>query len=191
MNFIQIKDLPVYDLQTEFEDLHYKGVIKWSSVARDQICVNTTKDKLDDYLFGRGSLWYDWDASYYDEKNKKHIVPERKIPLKEEDFDSLCTAFHGTLFEDVYRSLEKKYKLGRVRIMNLMSTKCLTWHKDTSIRVHFPMSTQEGCFMVIQNEVKHLPKNSWWRTNTLVNHTAFNGSNQDRLHLVATVLEEK
>lgn len=189
MNFIEINDLPVYDLQKEFEDLYSKGIIKWNS-AKDQICINTTKDKLDDYWFGRGSLWYDWDNKYYDENNQL-VVPEREVPLKEEDFNCVCSAFQGTLFEDVYRNLEKKYKLGRVRIMNLHSKKCLSWHKDTSIRVHYPMITQEGCYMVIQDEVKHLPKNSWWRTNTLVDHTVFNGSKQDRLHLVATVLEEK
>ena len=87
MNFLQINDLPVYDLQKEFEDLYNKGIIKWNH-ARDQICINTTKDKLNDYWFGRGSLWYDWDNKYYDENNQL-VVPEREVPLKEEDFNLL------------------------------------------------------------------------------------------------------
>lgn len=189
MNFEIILDLPIHDLNKELNNLIEANTIKWHP-ARDQICINTTKDELDNYNYGRGSLWYDWDKSYRNENNEL-IVPTRKKPLFEKDFAHLCTVFAGTLFEDVYRSLERKYVLGRVRIMNLHSKNCLTWHKDNSIRVHYPIKTQEGCFMIIDNEIKHLEQNIWYRTDTLKNHTVFNGSKEDRLHLVATILEEK
>ena len=41
--------------------------------------------------------------------------------------------------------------------------------------------------MVIGDEVMHLKQNKWYWTNTLMKHTAFNGSREDRLHLVVTV----
>jgi len=189
MNFEILKNLPVYNLDEELNKLLESNVVQWHT-ARDQICINTTKDELDNYNYGRGSLWYDWDKAYHD-KNNELVVPTRKKPLFEKDFSFLCTVFVDTLFEEVYRALEKNYVLGRVRIMNLHSKNCLTWHKDNSIRVHYPIKTQEGCLMIIDNEVKHLEKNTWYRTNTLKHHTVLNGSKEDRLHLVATVLEEK
>jgi hypothetical protein len=44
--------------------------------------------------------------------------------------------------------------------------------------------------MIIEDEVKHLPANTWWLTNTLVKHTALNASMEDRIHLVASLIDE-
>lgn len=189
MNFEIINDLPIFDLQSEFQMLIEHNTIKWHS-NKDQICLNTTADRLDDYWYGRGSLWYDWDSSYTDAIGKT-IIPTRDKALKESDFNHLCNAFKNTLFEEVYRALDEKYFLGRVRLMLLKPKSCLTWHTDNSIRIHFPIITSAGCLMVIGNEATHLTKNTWWKTNTLIKHTALNGSTEDRIHLVATVLGEK
>ena len=119
----------------------------------------------------------------------KIVTPLRVPPLQEEQFTTLCSAFKGTLFEEVYNTLSEKYKLGRVRLMNSQPKTCLSWHKDDTTRIHYPMKTQEGCIMVIQDEVKHLEQNTWYHTNTRVKHTAVNASKETRLHLVACVLE--
>lgn len=50
------------------------------------------------------------------------------------------------------------------------------------------MKTQEGCYMVIEDEVKHLPQNTERPTDTTVNHTVFNGTKENRLHLVVSIL---
>lgn len=50
------------------------------------------------------------------------------------------------------------------------------------------MKTQEGCLMIIDDQVKHLKKHTWYYTETLVGHTAINSSKENRLHLVATVI---
>jgi hypothetical protein len=42
--------------------------------------------------------------------------------------------------------------------------------------------------MIIEDEVKHMNENTWWMTNTVLYHSAFNGSKEDRIHLVAVVL---
>jgi hypothetical protein len=188
-HFKILNDLPIYDLYTELTNLLNLGKIRWSEISNDQICLNSTKDDPDNILLGRGSLIWDWDNSYTE--NGKMVINKRPIPLAEEDFTVLCTPFKNTKFELVYNSLAEKYHLGRVRIMNSKTKTCLTWHTDTSPRVHYPIKTQEGCLMVIDDEVQYLEKNTWWWTNTLVPHTAFNGSKEERMHLVAVILGEK
>jgi len=91
----------------------------------------------------------------------------------------------------MYDYLNEKYVLGRVRVMISKPKTCLSWHQDWHNRIHYPMQTQLGCLMVIEDEVKYLEKNKWYFTNTLVSHTAFNASFNDRIHLVATVISDK
>lgn len=187
--FSKVTDLPCYDLSGEFQKLLDNNVIRWHEVEKDQICLNTVPGQDDNFFYGRGSLDYDWDNSIVD-SNGTIKVSLRDVPLKEQDFTVLCSQFRNTVFEDVYNALTSKYKLGRVRIMNLQPKKCLTWHADNTNRVHYPIKTQKGCFMVINSKVQHLDQNTWWFTNTNNNmHTAFNGSKQDRYHLVAAILD--
>lgn len=187
--FTQIADLPCYDLASEFQQLLDSNVLYWHEASKDQICLNTVPGQDDNFFYGRGSLDYDWDNSVIDE-NGTISVSLRDTPLREEDFTVLCSQFRNTLFEKVYNSLASKYKLGRVRIMNLQPKKCLTWHADDTNRIHYPIKTQKGCFMVINSKVQHLEQNTWWHTTTKQTmHTAFNGSKQDRYHLVAAILD--
>lgn len=186
--FTELNDLPIFDLLTELDRLN----IEWPQ--GNQICLNTVKGHEDDYILGNGSLVFDWDKQYFeiDEHGmERSIVPKREYQYDESDFNILCSVFVGTQFEIVYRALEKKYNLGRVRLMKSKPKTCLSWHVDTNIRVHYPIKTQEGCFMVIDNEIKHLPKYTWWETNTIFPHTVFNASSEDRVHLVISVLSKK
>ena len=187
MNFVKIDTLPVYDLHTEFLRLLDEKKIWWSNRGPDQICLNAPKNDSSNCLAGRGSLYFDWDNSYTDKQGKLQ-VPKRPVMLNEDDFNVLCTGFKNSLFEDVYNSIIKQYTVGRIRIMNSRPKTCLSWHEDQTPRLHYPIKTQSGCFMVIENESKHLEQNQWYWTNTTVPHTAFNGSTEERLHLVVTVL---
>lgn len=190
MTYFTNIDLPIYDLQTDFLKLVKNGVIEYNDET-DQVCINSVKGKEDDYKLGRGSLYLDWDKSYYDNNKKKTIIPIRDEIYEEKDFTEICNQFKGTKFESAYKDLEKRYVLGRVRIMISKPKTCLTWHKDQNPRVHFPMKTQEGCLMIIEDEVKHLQKDQWYYTNTLKLHTAMNASTEDRIHLVATIIDHK
>ncbi len=188
-NFIKLTDLPIYDLYSELNSMLHSNVISWSK--EHQICLNTTVDSPDDFIKGCGSLMYDWSTSarIIDQFGNERIeVKPYDVPYNESDFSMLCSQFKNTLFEDVYNTLASKYKLGRVRIMKSKTKTCLSWHTDDSIRVHYPIKTQDGCFMIIENEVQHLSKFTWWETNTILPHTAMNASNEDRIHLVAVVL---
>jgi len=189
-NFKILTDLPnFFNLQKELDILLSNGDINW--VNNNQICLNTTAGDESNYAKGCGSLTLDWD-------NKKETTvtngtSQMSIPLKtnrlrESDFTSLCSQFAGTEFETIYSTLKLRFILGRVRLMRLEPKTCLSWHHDTSFRLHYPIKTQPGCFMVINNEVKHLEKNTWYMTNTLHHHTVFNGSLETRIHLVASIL---
>ena len=92
MNFIELNDLPVYDLHTEFLRLLDEKKIWWHSNVDDQICLNTTEDDPSNCLTGRGSLYLDWDNSCTN-KNGTLVVPPRKVPLKEDSFEVLCSGF--------------------------------------------------------------------------------------------------
>ena len=188
-NFIELNNLPDFDLRTDFNFLLQNKKISWSE--SNQICINTIVSEPTNYLKGTNSLIYDWDNAKdtIDEYgNKKLVVPLHKTPLQEEDFTVLCKQFENTIFEIVYNLLSQRYKLGRVRLMKSTPKSCLTWHTDSSPRIHYPIKTQEGCFMVIENEVKHLEANKWYWTDTIKPHTAFNASKEDRIHLVAVIL---
>lgn len=192
-NFKILKNLPVLDLYSEFQRLLSENTIDWykfnKNYIKDQICINSTVDNDKDIYYGRGSLIFDWDNHYYTD-NGTMIVPKRKTILKESDFTVLCTQFKGTLFEEVYNELSSQYNVGRIRIMNSKPKTCLTWHKDDTTRIHYPIKTHEGCFMVIGDEVCHLNETIWYHTNTLTEHTAFNASKEDRLHLVVNILAD-
>ena len=42
--------------------------------------------------------------------------------------------------------------------------------------------------MVIEDEVLHMPADTWWYADTTLKHTAMNASNEYRIHLVAAIL---
>ena len=88
--------------------------------------------------------------------------------------------------------LSKKYKLGRVRILLKQPRTTLSWHRDPEPRLHIPIITNPGAIMVVDNIAKHMPADgSVWITNNTKYHNAFNGGEEDRIHLVACVLNYK
>jgi hypothetical protein len=187
-NFKIISDLKTFELMNELNLLINKQIVHWSK--DNQICLNTIVGHEDNFLIGCGSLQYDWDnkITLFENGIEKIVVEKFKNPRKEEDFTILCDVFRDTIFEEVYNSLKERYKTGRIRLMKSKPKTCLSWHTDTSIRLHYPIKTQEGCFMVINDEIQHLSQNTWWWTNTLVPHTAFNSSKEERIHLVVNIL---
>ena len=183
-------DYPTFPLLSCFNRLLDEGKILRNK-DHDQYCVNTIPGEEDSPNFGRGSLTKDWDKAFYDEKLQKMVVPRREKVFEEQHFCQLVSAFKNTSFEDMYSYLSKRHILGRVRIMISKPKTCLTWHVDFHKRIHYPMKTQEGCLMIIEDQVKHLETDKWYYTDTLNKHTAINASQEDRLHLVATIISDK
>lgn len=187
--FKQLTFIPTFDdLSQTLFGLVDDGIIDWGD--HNQICINTIPGYDDDYKLGTGSLTLNWDDSKLTESKggmSTINVDPQQTPLDAKDFTIICKQFKNTRVEDVYECLKTHYSLGRVRFMKSKSKTCLTWHTDCTPRVHLPLVTQEGCLMVVENEVMHLPQNTWWEVDTTKYHTAFNGSLKSRIHLVAEI----
>ena len=114
----------------------------------------------------------------------------RDVPIDESKYTKLVPEFENTYFKEVYKTLSKKFKLGRVRLLLKEPRSTLSWHKDPEPRLHIPIITNLGCSMVIENVAKHLPADGHVTiTNNTKYHNFFNGGEQSRIHLVACVLE--
>ena len=130
----------------------------------------------------RGAYW-----TYPDEKGKE---VKRDQTIDESKYTEIVPEFKNTYFEEIYNLLKSKFKLGRVRILLKEPRSTLSWHRDPEPRLHIPIITNPGCKMVIEDVAKHMPADgSVIITNNTKYHNFFNGGEQDRIHLVACVLE--
>ncbi len=130
----------------------------------------------------RGIYW-----TIPDETGKEAI---RDKSIDESKYTELVPDFKGTYFEEVFNILRKNFKLGRVRILLKEPRSTLSWHRDPEPRLHIPIITNKGCRMVIEDVSKHMPADgSVTITNNTKYHNFFNGGEQNRIHLVACVLE--
>ena len=194
MKYFEPLDLPIYgNAEQEFNRLLNEGIIAFDkNGVKTQIGLNTIPGKEDDYWYGNGSLEFDFRNKYMKEEldgSRTEVVPKRPIPLAEKDFTVVCNAFKGTMFEKMYNDMNERYTLGRVRFMLSNPKTCLSWHFDSTDRIHYPIKTSDKCRMVIEDEVQYMPADTWWHTRTAGNlHTAFNGSNVSRIHLVFCIM---
>ena len=118
-------------------------------------------------------------------------TPRDKM-LDETLYTEFVKDFEHTYFKEVYEALSSKFKLGRVRILLKEPRSTLSWHRDPEPRLHVPIITNPGCIMVIENVAKHLPADgSVYITNNLKYHNAFNGGEENRVHLVACLTNYK
>ena len=148
------------------------------------ICVNRIPDDENSITGGniRGLYWTKPDTTNHEE--------QRLEPVQEHLYTEICPEFKDTYVEEVYNLISSKYKLGRVRFLMKPPRSCLSWHRDPEMRLHIPIITNEGCRMVIENTSFHMPSNgNGYITDNTKYHNFFNGSEFDRVHLVATVLE--
>ena len=130
----------------------------------------------------RGTYW-----TFPDESGKE---AKRDVAIDESKYSEIVPEFKNTYFEEVYNLLKKKFKLGRVRILLKEPRSTLSWHRDPEPRLHVPIITNPGCKMVIEDVAKPMPADgSVTITNNTKYHNFFNGGEQDRIHIVACVLE--
>ena len=150
------------------------------------ICLNQIPGKPESTKgnFARGVYWTKPDHS------GKESVRDEKI--NEKLYTEFVKDFEHTYFKEVYEKLSSKFKLGRVRILLKEPRSTLSWHRDPEPRLHVPIITNPGCMMVIENVAKHLPADgSVYITNNVKYHNAFNGGEENRVHLVACLPDYK
>ena len=129
---------------------------------------------------------------YWTKPDKSGKEVSRDVGINEEEYSEFISDYENTYFKEVFDTLSKKYKLGRVRILLKEPRSTLSWHRDPEPRLHIPIITNPGCLMVIDNVAKHMPADgSVWITNNTKYHNAFNGGEENRVHLVACVLDYK
>ena len=129
---------------------------------------------------------------YYTKPDESGKEVVRDKPIDESKYSEITKEFKNTYFEEVYKTLSKKFKLGRVRILLKEPRSTLSWHRDPEPRLHIPIITNPGCKMVIEDVAKHMPADGKvWITNNTRYHNFFNGGEQNRIHIVACMLENR
>ena len=157
------------------------GISNFGAICLNQIPGNPDSIKGS---YARGVYWTKPDHTGK-ESTRDQVIDERAYTEFVKDFEK-------TYFKEVYEKLSKKFKLGRVRILLKQPRSTLSWHRDPEPRLHIPIITNPGCIMVIENVAKHLPANgSVYITNNIKYHNAFNGGEENRVHLVACLPDYK
>ena len=129
---------------------------------------------------------------YWTKPDSTGVEVQRESKIDEHKYTEFVDDFKNTYFKEVYDQLTKKYKLGRMRLLLKEPRSTLSWHRDPEPRLHIPIYTNPGALMVVDNIAKHMPADgSVWITNNTKYHNAFNGGEENRVHLVACVLNYK
>ena len=129
---------------------------------------------------------------YWTKPDSTGIEVQRESKIDEHKYTEFVDDFKNTYFKEVYDQLTNKYKLGRMRLLLKEPRSTLSWHRDPEPRLHIPIYTNPGAIMVVDNVAKHMPADgSVWITNNTKYHNAFNGGEENRVHLVACVLNYK
>ena len=127
---------------------------------------------------------------YWTKPDSTGVEVSRDVSIDESKYTEFVKDFENTYFKYVYDELSKIYKLGRVRLLLKEPRSTLSWHRDPEPRLHIPIYTNPGAIMVIDKSAHHMPADgSVWVTNNLKYHNAFNGGEENRVHLVACVLD--
>ena len=117
----------------------------------------------------------------YKEEPREDLVPEI-------DFSEFNPNFKGTYFEHVFDELTKRFPIGRTRILSKGLYNCNSWHRDPEPRLHIPVISNPGSLFVVNHHVTHMPADgSVYFTDTRGYHTALNGGETRRVHIVAAL----
>lgn len=131
-----------------------------------------------------GRYWIRGDDRYQEEP--------REDLVEEQQFSEFNPVFAGTYFEEVIAELKKRFPIGRTRVLSKGLYNCNSWHRDPEPRLHIPVITNPGSLFVVNHHVTHLPADgSVYFTDTRGYHTALNGGDTRRVHLVAALAYEQ
>ena len=150
------------------------------------ICLNYDEKELDEWFGGnvRGKYWTKPDSSF-EEMEREPYVDESRYTLFNEKLND-------TYFKYVYDKINEFFEIGRCRVIKMPQRTTLSWHRDPEKRLHIAIKTNQGARMFIEHTGYHIPADgNIYVTDNTKYHTAINGGEEDRIHLVATVLGTK
>ena len=183
-----------YNMEFDIHKLYadYKNFVKKHEHVTDDatlidfnaVCVNRKPNDAASVTGGnvRGKYW----TYPTDEDNEEERLPY----VKEDMYTEICPEFEGTYTEEVFAVLSIKWDIGRLRFLMKPPRSCLSWHRDPERRIHIPIYTNKGCRMIIEDRAYYMAANgNAYITDNTVYHNFFNGGEENRVHLVATLLE--
>lgn len=127
-----------------------------------------------------GRYWLRPDQSYEEVPREEYV--------DEAAFSEFDPQFAGTYFEEVHWALSQRFTIGRMRVLSKGLYNCNSWHRDPEPRLHIPVITNPGSLFIVNHHVTHLPADgSVYFTDTRGYHTALNGGETRRVHIVAAL----
>ena len=170
-----------FDIERLQEDLNkIYAAVQYKEGAVCGISLTTPADGSEEDA--RGIFWTKPNASGAEEQREEHVDESIYTKFIEEAKD--------TYYYEVYKTLCAHYKIGRVRVLKLKPRTSLSWHRDPEPRIHIPIVTTPGSLVAVENFATNMPANGYaYFMNTAKYHIAMNGGEEDRIHLVATVLD--
>ncbi len=112
----------------------------------------------------------------------------REDEVDEFAFCEFVPAFEDTYFKTVWQTLCSISPIGRMRVLSKAIYNCNSWHRDPEPRLHIPIISNPGSLFVVNHHVTHLPADgSVYFTDTRGYHTALNGGEAQRVHIVAAL----
>lgn len=159
--------------RTEFKGDLASGFGAFSLTRRPGVEVETAND-----LSG---LFYTRVDDSYEEVEREELVDESA-------FSEFVPNFADTYFHTVWKSLCEISPIGRMRVLSKGLYNCNSWHRDPEPRLHIPIISNPGSLFVVNHHVTHLPADgSVYFTDTRGYHTAMNGGETNRVHIVAAL----
>ncbi len=130
----------------------------------------------------------DLSGRYWLRANDRYVEEPREDFVDEAAFSEFVPIFKDTYFEHVHKELARRFPIGRMRILSKDSYNCNSWHRDPEPRLHIPVVTNPGALFIVNHHVTHLPADgSVYFTDTRGYHSALNGGEHRRVHIVAAL----
>lgn len=130
----------------------------------------------------------DLSGRYYLRTGENMVEESREDLVQEIEFSEFNNDYKGTYFEYVHQELSKRYPIGRMRVLMKDPYNCNSWHRDPEPRLHIPIYTNPGSLFIVNHHCTHLPADgSVYFTDTRGYHTAINGGENQRIHIVAAL----
>ena len=157
------------DFQGQIEN----GFGAFSLTRRPGVVKETTNDLS-------GLFWTRVDDTYQE--------VQREETVDEHAFTEFVPLFADTYFKQVHEQLASLFAIGRMRVLSKGLYNCNSWHRDPEPRLHIPIISNPGSLFAVNNHITHLPADgSVYFTDTRGYHTALNGGETHRTHIVAAL----
>jgi hypothetical protein len=105
----------------------------------------------------------------------------------EKQFQYLAAAYQKTYLQELISIIP--FEVYRWRWMILNPKSCYSIHRDWTERIHVPVISNDQSYLIFKEETKmyQLEVGSAYKVNTMFLHTAINGHDSWRVHLVGCI----